>query len=643
MKNYNLSFREMLPLLIGLLLPFLVMCAGSTVSVETVNAASLIEDIRPVEVTLGSGFSTPLVWETPAAGDVIGVEISFPEGGPYDFSIPDAWAFTAPVYANGVEIPTYIPPGQSAHHFSYSGTFMGNETLVITITPNVPFNSELGFWWELTEAYVPSTDMRPVTATLGTGQNFAESWVTPGISDTIGISITFPVTGVFHLTDGYAFTATVMLNGETLPVYFPDGEIAPHFGPLTTTVSAGQTFSLTITPNTPFDSQLGVWYDYTEILPPVPPITDMVDVTATEWFGQRFLESWVTPGISDTIGLNIHIPQDGMFRITDGHAFTATVWLDGEVLPVHFPEGEIAPHFGPITMTVEAGQVITLKITPNTPYDSEVGVWYDYLPAIEPPPAPITDIRNIEIISGTDQISAETWVGANISDTIGLTLTFDTAGKFVIEAGAVFTAPVTLDGEVVETFFTDQPAPQFGPITKTVSAGDSLLLLITPSGEENSEVIFAYSFYPTEPPVWVTTIFLPIVRRGGEELGTPPVPEPEPEVVTVTVTVSPLVGNFQTISIPWPGITNPACLILVFDEPLGSGARIDSGWAIGNEVWGFWNDTPIAIPTSPPPAGELAMVINEVLLPAQLQQAIICVDGSEPGREIGIRIRYPFP
>ncbi|MBP7927841.1 hypothetical protein KAZ57_01705, partial [Patescibacteria group bacterium] len=124
MKKHNLSFREMLPLLIGLLLPFLVMCAGSTVSVETVNAAALIEDIRPVEVTIGSGFSTPLVWETPAAGDVIGVEISFPEGGPYDFNIPDAWAFTAPVYANGVEIPTYIPPGQSAHHFSYSGTFM---------------------------------------------------------------------------------------------------------------------------------------------------------------------------------------------------------------------------------------------------------------------------------------------------------------------------------------------------------------------------------------------------------------------------------------------------------------------------------------------------------------------------------------
>jgi hypothetical protein len=235
------------------------------------------------------------------------------------------------------------------------------------------------------------------------------------------------------------------------------------------------------------------------------------------------------------------------------------------------------------------------------------------------------------VVEGTSGFITKTWEAAP-SGSACLILQFqEPPGIFNITGGWVFTSPLRVNGTVISTTVVPgQMAPQINPVSFEVITDTELI--VEPSwNPPGTEIGFWWNYTENQPPIVTYKTFLPLVNKPTEILKQ-----------EFDLYESP---DLQVKIAAWPGAASgqEACMIVNF-EGTSAQALIESGWFFGSSITrSELNGLPIVLNTLPPPPGEEAKQISSLLLNNNPQKLLVCIVGTDPGLEIGIRFRYPSP
>lgn len=325
-------------------------------------------------------------------------------------------------------------------------------------------------------------------------------------------------------------------------------------------------------------------------------------------------ETWpAAPTGKACIALHIQEPTEGRFNITTGWVFTEPLKVNGEVIPTHLVQGQSAPQIDPISFAVETDDVLTVEPTWSS-NGTEVGLWWNYTKII-------TYTENMSF--GTFQIK-KNWTGVP-GDTGQLVMNFPSAGIVSIDSGWTFDPKITLNGNPVETFVKQgEIALQIEPFKMNVS-GEDVWTWTQSMANANAELGLSVSYTPKS-----YQIFLPLIAKPLEVLNAAAMLQENQQL------------QVRTMSWPQAVPGQVACFELSF-VGTATNAILESGWFLGDMITSSTlNGSPIGIAITAPPSGETAIQLPSLSLDNP-QSLKICIKGTNPGLEIGLRIRYPAP
>ena len=203
----------------------------------------------------------------------------------------------------------------------------------------------------------------------------------------------------------------------------------------------------------------------------------------------------------------------------------------------------------------------------------------------------------------------------------------------VLMAGGVFTAPLTLNGEVIPTRWVGgQLAPQIIQFRRSVGGVESWEF--RPTWLETGTELYLGFDYESVPPIPTPTPIPPSVR--GVYL---PYIEKSPTVLEEVRSVG-LVAELQLFQASWPQAVGGQITCLRLDFQSEGDAYLESGWFFGESLSATLNDVSLVIPTFEVP-GQAAKQMGSVVLP-EVETLRVCTVGTGSGNEIGLRIRFPY-
>ncbi|KKS15776.1 MAG: hypothetical protein UU72_C0034G0002 [candidate division WWE3 bacterium GW2011_GWB1_41_6] len=210
--------------------------------------------------------------------------------------------------------------------------------------------------------------------------------------------------------------------------------------------------------------------------------------------------------------------KTGEFTVTGGWVYNQPLYGNATEIPTEFVDGEEAAQIKPFTVQVGAGQSIVWEPTWNPP-GTELGIRYSFTeseptgepttePTEEPSPTPSPEPDKWELVPGTGE---KVFKWNTTEDSVAaLEITFAKNGT-VTMWGYVFTTPLTLNGENVDTHTAEgEAAPQITEFSAEVTEGE--VWVFVPSwtnGTAELGIIYIYT-------------------EKSEDPGPDPDPEPEP-------------------------------------------------------------------------------------------------------------------
>ena len=362
--------------------------------------------------------------------------------------------------------------------------------------------------------------------------------------------------------------------------------------------------------------------------------------------GGELIEKWdSTPeGVACLVST---FTKTGEFTVTGGWVYNQPLYGNATEIPTEFVDGEQAAQIKPFTVQVGAGQSIVWEPTWNPP-GTELGIRYSFTeseptgepttePTEEPSPTPSPEPDKWELVPGTGE---KVFKWNTTEDSVAaLEITFAKNGT-VTMWGYVFTTPLTLNGENVDTHTAEgEAAPQITEFSAEVTEGE--VWVFVPSwtnGTAELGIIYIYT-------------------EKSEDPGPDPDPEPEPNpdasnifLAFVANSPGPVVketsiseaDTTNPITEKWSDVNRQVCFEV---NLIGTGgAYVESGWFFGTDLHATLNGGTLEIPTFSS-EGDNATQIESFGIPALVrsQTLILCWHGTESGTEIGLRMQYPIP
>ncbi len=300
----------------------------------------------------------------------------------------------------------------------------------------------------------------------------------------------------------------------------------------------------------------------------------------------------------------------GELQIQGGWVFTAPVTLNGEVIETLRVPGEEAPQIAPLSRKLFANETIEVSSSKTENGSSEIGLWVGF---VEEEPQ-CEQIVLTESITDTVKIHSLT----NTVSGACIEITSKNRGTLEITSGWAFTAPVTLNAEVIETKEVEgEEAPQILPFSRKVHGGYYFLVQASPMEDKSSELGINFSFNAEEPEPEVYQIFMPLIRK-------------DPPTLWEKKAFS---GGLEAITTSWTEVIDgqKTCLRITFASQ--EETELLRGWASESALEARLNGNPIELRTHRVPGEELPQIRERTLQNPQTLE--VCLDEGT-NREIGI-------
>lgn len=184
----------------------------------------------------------------------------------------------------------------------------------------------------------------------------------------------------------------------------------------------------------------------------------------------------------------------GKLHVEGGWVYTDPLTInETEVVETKRVEGELAPQIVPFSRSLFAHEKLMFEASPTANGSSELGIFFSY---VEP------ELKCEEI--SFSQTVTEVLTMSSLTETVTgacIKVNAEVPGELGVSGGWVFTDPLRLDGEVIETRrVSGELAAQVIPLTKTIETSREFTFLATPTQDKVSELGLWFNFQEEEKP-----------------------------------------------------------------------------------------------------------------------------------------------